>query len=326
MNLYKSLSDDYRSYQLKESEKTEKSKRFIEKTPLLKESKRISSKDLKKASLKESANIAQRISERRKKLKEAVNINISSDDTNLNVAVDDDSNVTADVVTQSSVEEVVEIPEVTEEVIEEVPEEVSEEITEEVPEVVEEPEVDPVEPEEDDVELKESSEDNNAFWGKNYQVGDKVQSSGAGEVEILAINKDGNYVLVKRDTNYDPFVAAWCPSYDSDKDSIYWGQGHYFNSEDEAKKYFDEINSSDVEDSEELQECEVRSFRITRVSPSSGIYMIEADNSKNERSYIVGKNFNIKTNTLDEAEMFSDRSKANNKFKEMLVNSNRKGE
>ena len=86
------------------------------------------------------------------------------------------------------------------------------------------------------------------------------------------------------------------------------------------------LDSEGLKESEELQECEVRSFRITRISPVVGIYMIEADNSKNERSYIVGKNFDSKTKTLDEAELFTDKAKANNKFKEMLVNANKKGE
>lgn len=79
------------------------------------------------------------------------------------------------------------------------------------------------------------------------------------------------------------------------------------------------------DDEEELEECEVKSFRVTRVSPARNLYMIEADLSNGERSYIVGKNFNKENNVLDEAEMFTDRSKANTQFKNMLLNS-KKGE
>ena len=446
MNLYKALSDDYRSYQLRETEKLIKSKR-------------LNSRVLKEA-----------VKADKKTLKESVNVNVNSDDTNVSINVDG-TQVTASV---NSVPPVCEAPV---EAVVDVVEEPVEEVVEEVPE-----DTDSVEPDEDSEELKENSDDIEAFWAKGFKPGDKVQSSGAGEVEIIDLNKDADYILVKRPTDSIEFVAAWAPEFDGEK--ISWGQGHYFDSEEDAREYFDsktkgleeadvvlknpdkgdiegqgyanaldkvanelfkgefvkpelefnqqgiaqveylfntdlgtipedenyhlvlgvtdtypgasnspdgtkrylwgafsKLNGEDtkedpdfvkefdgstpiakleslfkdiiihdpmykdaqtaiknldgmlkyradnnIQDSEELQECEVRSFRITRISPSSGIYMIEADNSKNERSYIVGKNFNVKTNTLDEAEMFSDRSKANNKFKEMLVNSNRKGE
>lgn len=479
MNLYKALSDDYRSYQLREAEKLVKSKRLNSKV------------------LKESISKKNRFA---KSLKEAVNVNVSSEDGDINVSLEG-SNVTVDATTKCDT------PVCAEPVVEEVPEEP---VVEEVPEVSEVPEVpedSPVEPEEDDAELKETAEDIDEFWAKGFKPGDKIQSSGAGEVEILDLDKGADYILIKRPikrptTNIE-YVAAWAPSLNAEG-KLYWGQGHYFDDEESARDYFNskksgslsegcgskrrprkerpktkveeadvviknpkkgdiegqgyanaldkvakelfkgkwvkpevvfsdsglphveyefdtdlgkmpdgeskhlclavtdvpvgapvdaegtkrylcvsyvdpadedddgepqlvkafdgntpiakleplfkdiithsavykeimsDINKLDdqiqyradkgIRDSEELKECEVRSFRITRISPSSGIYMIEADNSKNERSYIVGKNFNTKTNTLDEAEIFADRSKANNKFKEMLVSSNKKGE
>lgn len=44
-----------------------------------------------------------------------------------------------------------------------------------------------------------------------------------------------NYVLLKRDTDFQPWIAAW--GYDKEKQ--YWGQGHYFESLLSAMRYID---------------------------------------------------------------------------------------
>ena len=49
---------------------------------------------------------------------------------------------------------------------------------------------------------------------------------------------DGDYILVKREASYQPFVAAWAPQFYNDK--LSWGQGHYFDDEESAKEYFNE--------------------------------------------------------------------------------------
>ena len=94
--------------------------------------------------------------------------------------------------------------------------------------------------------LKESVEENKDFWALNLKVGNKIDSAGAGEVEILDLNKEANYILVERKTDYQPFIAAWHPSIQDGK--LSWGQGHYFNTKEAAKEYFD----SKLKDSEDM--------------------------------------------------------------------------
>lgn len=62
-------------------------------------------------------------------------------------------------------------------------------------------------------------------------------------------NKDGDkftvleefpeidYVLILRNTEFEPFVAAW----EFNPEGVYWGQGHYFSSLSDAMKYIMEI-------------------------------------------------------------------------------------
>lgn len=42
-----------------------------------------------------------------------------------------------------------------------------------------------------------------------------------------------DYVLIDRHTEYSPYVACWAYC---DEDGT-WGQGHYFETEDEAREY-----------------------------------------------------------------------------------------
>ena len=97
--------------------------------------------------------------------------------------------------------------------------------------------------------VKESLEGNNAFWEKGVKSGAKFPSD-AGEIEILDLDKNSNYILGKRRSkwskdgkdDYVSYVAAWNPELVDDK--ITWGQGHYFDSQDSdneknARDYFE---------------------------------------------------------------------------------------
>lgn len=97
--------------------------------------------------------------------------------------------------------------------------------------------------------LKESAEDVEKFWSQGFKIGDTIDSDGAGRVEILDLNKDADYILIKRQTGFQPFVACWAPSID-EEGKLYWGQGHYFSTEEDAKEYF----NSKLNESEKLNE------------------------------------------------------------------------
>lgn len=88
--------------------------------------------------------------------------------------------------------------------------------------------------------VKESAEDIHNFWKKvddgEIKVGDIIETSGAGDVEILALNKAADYILVNRPGI--EYVAAWAPAL-NDEGKLFWGQGHYFWDEQSAKEYFD---------------------------------------------------------------------------------------
>ena len=81
-------------------------------------------------------------------------------------------------------------------------------------------------------------------------------------------------------------------------------------------KYSDEDEDDDY-DSEELEECEIKSYRITRVSPKFDAYMIEAE-TKDGLRYITGKNYNKDEKTLDEAEITDNKDKATDRFRSLL--------
>lgn len=56
---------------------------------------------------------------------------------------------------------------------------------------------------------------------------------GCGECVLLEEYPAIDYALVKRDTQYEPFVAAW----GLNKAKGYWNQGHYFQTLDGALEY-----------------------------------------------------------------------------------------
>ena len=123
--------------------------------------------------------------------------------------------------------------------------------------------VDEVEIKKIEESLKESSEDIDKFWASDIKVGDKITSSGAGEVEVLDLDKGKDYILVKRNTDFQPFVAAWAPQLD-DEGKLFWGQGHYFDTEEAARNYMKGLAESlkegtdpdlEVELEYECQEC-----------------------------------------------------------------------
>lgn len=49
-----------------------------------------------------------------------------------------------------------------------------------------------------------------------------------------------DYVLAYRNSKYMPWVAAWC--YKSERNS--WGQGHYFETIEEAMSYIMELQNA----------------------------------------------------------------------------------
>ena len=90
-----------------------------------------------------------------------------------------------------------------------------------------------------------------------------------------------------------------------------------------AMELFPEEVEEDVEEiteeipEETFEECEISSFRVTRISPKVGAVMIEAQ-TKEGLKYITGKNFNESEKTLDEAEISTDKAAAANRFKSLL--------
>lgn len=93
----------------------------------------------------------------------------------------------------------------------------------------------------DKKDLNESVEGNKEFW-ETYK--DKEVSN----VEVIDVFKDDNYIIVKRDVDYMPYVAAWNPEFDGDK--LVWGQGHYFNTEEDARNY---IKNKDLTESAKVK-------------------------------------------------------------------------
>lgn len=88
---------------------------------------------------------------------------------------------------------------------------------------------------------------------------------------------------------------------------------------EEVAEDVEEITEEIPEEIEEepLEECEITSFKVTRIAPKVGAVMIEAQ-TKEGLKYITGKNFNESEKTLDEAEISTDKSAAANRFKGFL--------
>ena len=119
--------------------------------------------------------------------------------------------------------------------------------------------------------VKESAEDIDKFWSSDIKAGDKVMSSGAGEVEVLDLNKGADYILLKRNTDFQPFVAAWAPQL-NDEGELFWGQGHYFDTEEEARKHFDSKLTEAVKTSKSKKLEEMGRFagRMDKLRAASG--------------------------------------------------------
>lgn len=88
---------------------------------------------------------------------------------------------------------------------------------------------------------------------------------------------------------------------------------------EEVEENIEEITEEIPEEIEEepFEECEITSFKVTRIAPKVGAVMIEAQ-TKEGLKYITGKNFNESEKTLDEAEISTDKTVAANRFKGFL--------
>ena len=104
--------------------------------------------------------------------------------------------------------------------------------------------------------IKESAEGGKEFWDKvdagEVKIGEKLDSDGAGDIDVLDLDKNADYILIKRNSDYQPFVAAWAPEFYNGK--LTWGQGHYFDTEDSAREYFNQ---------KALRECDKKEIKET---------------------------------------------------------------
>lgn len=74
--------------------------------------------------------------------------------------------------------------------------------------------------------------------------------------------------------------------------------------------------SEEIEE-EPLEECEITSYTVTRVAPTSKVYMLEAQ-TKDGLRFITGRNFDEKNKTLDEAEIADTKSAASERFRKLM--------
>lgn len=138
------------------------------------------------------------------------------------------------------------------------------------------------------VKLKESAESGRAFWDAGYKVGDKVQSDSFGEVEVIALDKNKDYAVFKRNEGLHPFIAAWAPQLNDDK--VSWGQGHYFIDEDSAMEYLKNLKESINKRkllrkiSEALDEVEVKTsdMKLEVTSDENGKVTVSAEPEEND--------------------------------------------
>lgn len=69
--------------------------------------------------------------------------------------------------------------------------------------------------------------------------------------------------------------------------------------------------------SKKLTEFEVKSYKVTRVAPSVGVSLLEAETTQGIR-YIVGKDYDEKNKTINETEIFESKEDATNHFVSLL--------
>lgn len=102
--------------------------------------------------------------------------------------------------------------------------------------------------------IKESAEGGKEFWDKvdagEIKIGGQLDSDGAGDIDVLDLDKNADYILIKRASDYQPFVAAWAPEFYNGK--LTWGQGHYFDKEEDARTYFNQ---------KALRECDKKEIK-----------------------------------------------------------------
>ena len=156
-----------------------------------------------------------------------------------------------------------------------------------------------------DLSINESAEGNSEFMSSDIKAGDVVPTRGVGDVEVLDVNKNKNYILVKRGKGYQPFVAAWNPELVDGK--LTWGQGHYFDSEEDAREYFNKKLNEAEELADETPLVEDMNLRaVFHRKPSSVAEMRAAEENglvTNKSSYIV---VNTKEMNSKEFEEFSN--------------------
>lgn len=104
------------------------------------------------------------------------------------------------------------------------------------------------------VTINESAEDNESFW-KDYdegviKIGDIIETD-SGKATLLDVDREANYILVERISGIQPFVAAWCPS--KRDDHYFWGQGHYFDSEENARSFMNDKTLSTVNEASDIE-------------------------------------------------------------------------
>lgn len=312
MNLYKALNDDYREFKLHES---------------------VAAKS-EKVSAKRSARV---------KFKESTEVNVSNEgsSTDVNIVIDNNdatTEVPAPVVEEPVVEEVtseVEEPEVTEDTVIEEESEDEVETTEEV-----ETKKVPIDTsiDMDDVldlfrKMVEENPNNDKAkeflrkYDPEFKECDATDSIQESEDEVEAVEE------VEEVSETDS--AADAVSKLNEIIAIIDDEGSIDAEicKNKIQEVIDilvppTVEVEEVEVEEPLEECEVKSFNILRMSPTGNLYMIEADRVDNSRVFIVGRNFNSETNMLDEAEVFDDKDKATSKFRNVLysVNDSKKGE
>lgn len=83
-----------------------------------------------------------------------------------------------------------------------------------------------------EAKLRESAEGIQEFWNK-FNNGEIKIGDDLGGIKLLDANEKADYILADRGTE---FVAAWAPELSDGK--LVWGQGHYFDKEEDAREYF----------------------------------------------------------------------------------------